>query len=106
MTLKHLFDAPITLADIHYFSPHTFEIWAKNLGMSLKWHTFDLERAAGGNLIKDFQKRIPNVLRDAKLPCEPRNITALLRWLQQDPLAYPWKGEHIGATALYHLRKK
>ena len=104
MTLQKLFDAPVTLADIHYFSPHTFEAWSKKLGMELHWHTFDIERAVGMDLIKDFEKRLPNVLRDAKLPNSPKRVTALLQWLKQDVLAYQWEGKHIGATTLYHFR--
>lgn len=106
MTLLRLFDAPITLADIHYFSPRTFEVWAKKLGLALSWHTFDVERAAGPNLIKDFEKRLPNVLRDAKLPNKRENVRALLAWLEEEALQYPWKGDHIGATGLYHLKKR
>lgn len=106
MTLEKLFNAPITLADIHYFSPATFEGWAKMLGMKLTWRTFDISRATGTNLIKDFRKRIPNVLRDAKLPRKSKNIEALLSWLKSDALAFPWKGRHIGASGLYHLQKK
>lgn len=103
-TLEKLFEAPITLADIHYFSPRTFEHWAKKLDMRLSWHTFDVERAAGKNLIRDFQKRIPNVLRDAKLPNRKERVDALLLWLADEALQYPWKGKHIGATGLYHLK--
>jgi 2-polyprenyl-3-methyl-5-hydroxy-6-metoxy-1,4-benzoquinol methylase len=106
MVLKELFAAPITLADIHHFSPHTFEEWAEKLGMRVRWHTFDMSRARGENLIKDFRRRIPNVLRDAKLPNDPKRIEAFLAWLQNEALAYPWEGAHIGATALYLLRKK
>lgn len=106
MTLKTLFDAPITLADIHYFSPQQFELWAMKLGLILSWHTFDIERAVGKNLIKDFEKRIPNVLRDAKLPNKKENVEKLLAWLEEEVLAYPWVGKHIGSTALYHLKKK
>src|SRR3990167_4916546 len=106
MTLKHLFDAPITLADIHYFSQQWFEVAAKKLGMNLAWHTFHRERAAGKNLIIDFKKRIPNVLRDSKLPNNQKNIAALLKWLETEAMSYPWKGKHIGASALYQKKKK
>ena len=106
MTLKCLFDAPITLADIHHFTPHTFEAWAKKLGMSLSWHTFDVERAAGKNLTKDFQKRIPNVLRDAKLPNDQKRVHDFLKWLEKEVIVYPWVGAHIGATGLYLLKLK
>jgi 2-polyprenyl-3-methyl-5-hydroxy-6-metoxy-1,4-benzoquinol methylase len=106
MTLKTLFDAPITLADIHFFSPRWFEVASKKLGMTLEWKTFDQSRAAGENLIKDFQKRIPNVLRDAKLPNKEKNVQALLNWLRDDALTYTWEGKHIGASGLYILQAK
>lgn len=41
MTLQYPFDAPITLADLHYLTPVTHTKWAKKLKMDLKWKTFD-----------------------------------------------------------------
>ena len=65
MTLKYLFDAPITLADIHYLTPLDFQNWSKSLGMKLKWKTFDYSWAGGGKLISDFRRRLPNVFSGA-----------------------------------------
>jgi 2-polyprenyl-3-methyl-5-hydroxy-6-metoxy-1,4-benzoquinol methylase len=106
MTLKHLFDAPITLADIHYLSPHTFEQWSRILRMRLSWHTFNVERAVGSDSIRDLRTRIPNVLRDAKLPIRRGRVDVLLDWLEHDALTYPWQGSYLGATALYHLKRQ
>ena len=41
LTLWYLFKAPITLADLHYFTPIDFQNFAKKLGMQLTWKTFD-----------------------------------------------------------------
>ena len=46
--------------------------------MNLKWHTFDESWANGEILIKDFKKRLPNVLSDAKLPKNQKNIDKFL----------------------------
>ncbi|MFH1956139.1 MAG: class I SAM-dependent methyltransferase [Patescibacteria group bacterium] len=105
MSLFFLFDAPITLADLHYFSPADFENFAKNLRMTLKWRTFDESRAYGDNLIKDFEKRLPNVLGDAKLPNNKKNIQNLLKWLKKDMEALAGKDKYGGATALYYFKK-
>ncbi len=105
MTLLHLFDAPITLADIHYLSPADFTDWARKLKMKLKWHTFDYDRAYGKDLLEDFKKRIPNVLRDAKLPNKRKNIDSLLAWLGNNILHYKYKTKYSGATGLYYLKK-
>ena len=74
MTLYLIFNAPITLADLHYFTPKDFEKWAKILKMNLKWRTFDKSWGHGKVMIQDLTKRLPKVLDDAKLPCESKNI--------------------------------
>lgn len=106
MTLHHLFDAPITLADIHYLSPVDFGNWARKLGMKLEWQTFDQNRAHGVDLIKDFKKRLPNVLRDSKLPSKPKNIENFLNWLEKQIKSFPQETEYSGASGLYHLKSK
>ena len=73
MPLLHLFDAPITLVDLHYFTPLDFENFAKKLQMKLSWRTFDRSWSHGDILIEDFKKRLPNVLRDAKLPNDKKH---------------------------------
>jgi 2-polyprenyl-3-methyl-5-hydroxy-6-metoxy-1,4-benzoquinol methylase len=100
-TLFRLFNAPITLADLHYFTPKTFEVWAKKLKMEISWRTFDNSWAYGPKLVKDFKKRIPNVLRDANLPKDQRRINDFIRWIEQDVISFDHKSKFSGALGIY-----
>jgi len=101
MPLLYLFDAPITLVDLHYFSPIDFEIFAKKLGMKLSWQTFDRIWSHGDILLEDFKKRLPNVLRDAKLPNKKKNIDSFLKWIKINVISLDNDLPHSGATGLY-----
>ena len=103
-TLLHLFDAPITLADLHYLTPLEFKDFAKKLHMKLEWRTFDYDWAHGERLIKDFRKRLPNVLRDAKLPRNQKNIDRFIKWLEEHVLPLDHTSSFSGATAIYILK--
>lgn len=72
MTLWFLFNAPITLADLHYQTPADFIKYSDNLKMRLKWRTIDQSWAHGDILIRDFKRRLPNVLSDTNLPNIPK----------------------------------
>lgn len=104
IALFYLFGAPITLADLHYFSPADFEYFSRILKMPVEWRTFDMSRAYGKNLILDFGKRLPNVLSDARLPNKKENIKKLLEWLKKDISALSGKNKYGGATAIYHFK--
>ena len=106
MTLNLLFDAPITLADLHYLTPAEHIKWAKNLRMNLKWKTIEKSWAHGNDLILDFERRIPNVLRDAKLPKNKKNIKKLIDWLKDDVITFDNSLENSGAVGLYVYSKK
>ncbi len=106
MTLKLLFDAPITLADLHYLTPAEHIKWAQNLRMNLKWKTIEKSWAHGHDLILDFERRIPNVLRDAKLPNNKKNILKLLDWLKQDVITFDNSLPNSGAVGLFVYSKK
>ena len=101
MTLWYLFKAPITLADLHYQTPIDFQNYAKKLNMHLKWRTIDRSWAHGEILISDFQRRLPNVLRDAKLPKSSKNIKNFLNWLKVNVVSLDNTLPHSGATGLY-----
>jgi len=101
MTLWYLFNAPITLADLHYQTPIDFQNYAKKLNMHLKWRTIDRSWAHGEILISDFQRRLPNVLRDAKLPKNSKNIKNFLNWLKVNVVSFDNTLPHSGATGLY-----
>lgn len=101
LTLWFLFRAPITLADLHYFTPVDFQNFAKKLGMKLSWTTFDRSWSHGEVLVSDFKKRLPNVLRDAGLPSDNEKINSFLKWLKTHVVALNNDLPHSGATGLY-----
>ena len=88
MPLLLLFNAPITLADLHYFTPIDFKNFSKQLGMSLSWKT------------------LPNVLRDSNLPNKKKNIDLLIKWIQNNINKLNHDLPHSGATGLYKLTIK
>ncbi|MEW6044624.1 MAG: class I SAM-dependent methyltransferase [Thermoproteota archaeon] len=101
LTLWFLFKAPITLADLHYFTPIDFQNFAKKLGMKLSWKTFDRSWSHGDVLINDFTKRLPNVLRDAKLPMNKKQINSFINWIKTNVIVLNNDLPHSGATGLY-----
>ena len=106
MTLLHLFDAPITLADLHYLTPIDHEKWAKKLDMKIKWRTIEKSWGHGEVLIKDFKRRIPNVLSEAGLPKKEKNIASLIKWLENNVLKLDNSLPQSGAVGLYVYSKK
>tara|TARA_B110000438_G_C15734910_1_gene615884 strand:+ start:213 stop:998 length:786 start_codon:yes stop_codon:yes gene_type:complete len=106
MPLLLLFDAPITLVDIHYFTPVDFKNFAKNLDMTLSWNTFDHSWGHGKMLVEDFKKRIPNVLRDSKLPNDKKKVNLLIKWIEKNICSMNNNLPHSGATGLYVLSLK
>ncbi len=105
-TLWRLFHAKITLADIHYLSPVEFTAWAKKLGMTLSWKTVDHDWGHGMRLVEDFRRRIPNVLRDSKLPNHPERIADYIDWIETHVVPFERSTPHGGVTGVYHLRKR
>ena len=81
MTLWFLFNAPITLADLHYLTPNDHLNMAKKLNMKIKWRTIEQSWGNGDVMIKDFQRRIPNVMRDMGIKIEQKQIKQFLKWL-------------------------
>ena len=106
MTLFHLFDAPITLADLHFFTPRNFEEWAENLKMELKWKTFDKSWGHGEKMIKDLKKRLPKVMNDANIKNHSKNIQNLISWLNDKVLPLENENKISGASAIYIFSKK
>lgn len=106
MTLNLLFNAPITLADLHYLSPLDHIKWAKKLKMKIKWKTIEKSWGHGEDLILDFKRRIPNVLRDSQLPRKKINIEKLISWLENNVISLDNSLPHSGAVGLYVYSKK
>jgi len=101
MTLWYLFNAPITLADLHYQTPIDFIKYAKKLKMNLRWKTMDRSWAHGEVLIKDFTRRLPKVLKDTKLPSNAKNINIFIKWLKENVVSFNNSLPQSGATGLY-----
>jgi 2-polyprenyl-3-methyl-5-hydroxy-6-metoxy-1,4-benzoquinol methylase len=106
LTLWFLFEAPITLADLHHLTPIDFENFAKKLNMQIAWRTFDKSWAHGTKLIEDFKRRIPNVLHEAKLPNNVNNIQNYLKWIEQHIVSLNHDLPHSGALAIYDFSVK
>lgn len=89
-TLYHLFDAKITLADLHFIGPNDMFLD----GYKLSWKDVDHDWASGAKMIDDLENRLPKVLDDVEA-----NVEKLLHWLKQVP------PQGLGATIIYHLEK-
>ena len=101
LTLLYLFNAPITLADLHYLTPLDFEKWSKKLKMNLTWKTFDRSWGHGDLLVKDLERRIPKVLSDAKLPKKTNNVQQFIEWVKSSVTKFDNTLNHSGALGLY-----
>ena len=101
MTLWYLFNAPITLADLHYQTPIDFQNYAKKLNMHLKWRTFDRNWGHGNILITDFEKRLPNIIKDTKLKVTQTQIRSLIQWIKTNVVSFNNDLPHSGAIGLY-----
>ena len=101
LTLWYLFKAPITLADLHYFTLIDFQNFAKKLGMKLIWKTFDRSWSAGDVLISDFKKKLPNVLHDIRLLSNEKQIDSFVQWIKTNITPLNNDLPHSGATGLY-----
>lgn len=102
-TLLRMFNAPITLADIHYLGPIDFEEWAKKLDMNLEWSTVEQEWGNGEKMIKDFERRLPNVTRDAGWNTTKEQIDDFIKWLQTRVVPLKTDVKHSGAVGVYKL---
>jgi hypothetical protein len=105
MALWFMFRARITLADMHYLTPLEFEEWAKKLKLSLSWRTVEQEWGHGEKMIRDFERRLPNVVRDSKLPTDQKKIKEFLSWAEHHIVPLEKNNDFSGAVGLYHFRK-
>ena len=106
MTLFHLFDARITLLDLHHFTPVDFIKWSEILNMKLKWKTFDHSWAHGQKLVDDFKKRIPKILSDMGIDNKNKQVKIFLDWIKTNILSFDNSSYHSGAIGLYIFSSK
>ena len=106
LTLKHLFNAAITLADIHYLTPIEFQEWAKKLQMQLTYKTVEQEWAHGKKCITDFERRLPNIARDSALHTDIKKILNHINWLETHMVPIEKNTKDGGAVGLYHFNMR
>jgi SAM-dependent methyltransferase len=81
MTLQVLFDVPMSLSDLHFFSPFDFEEIAERNDLKVEWTTFAHDRVLSEKLITDMRKRLKNALRDAGM--DNSKVDDLMAWLER-----------------------
>lgn len=99
MALLKLLDVPMSLSDKHYLTPVDFEQYAQEHGLPLRYTSTDQDWGHGERLIYDFNKRLRNALRDAKLDA---NVDAYLEWLHKT-IGHTAYTESSGANVVYRL---
>ena len=105
MTLYFLFNAPITLADLHYLTPNEHLKMAKKVNMKLKWRTIEASWGNGKIMIKDFEKRIPNIMKDMDKKIDKKRIKIFLKWLKNNVSDMDNSLPQNGAIGLYVYSK-
>jgi len=107
LTLLHLFDAKITLADLHHLSPTHFEKWADELDMDLDWKTVNHSWGCTDVAAADLRERLPKVSSSSNLGLTEEGIASLTNWLEQNaaPL-YQEPTKTSGALGVFHLCKR
>ena len=79
MTLQILLGVPMSLTDIHFFLPDDIKNYAEEKGLKISISTIDQDWGCGERLINDFNKRLRNALRDAKL--DASKVDLFIEWL-------------------------
>jgi len=103
MTLAKLLSAPMSLTDIHFFSPTQIFEYAESRNLLSEIITIDNDWGNGEKMILDFKKRLPNVLNDLKI--DASGVDELLRWLD-DARNYFDDSVMNGALMCCTLKKK
>jgi len=103
MTLQILLKVPMSLTDIHFFSPTDFIKFSKKNNCSLSFTTIAHDWGGGKKTIKDFSKRLKNALRDAKL--SNKKVKPFLVWLN-DSIKYFKHTNDSGALMVCKLKKR
>jgi len=100
MTLQLLFDIPMSLSDLHFLTPTSFEGFSKELDFTYEYKSCNQKEGVGNILIRDFKKRLTNALRDKKMS---GNVDKLLEWLHQTE-NYNVFNENTGVNIIYKLK--
>ncbi len=102
MTLQLLFDVPMSLSDINFLCPFDFESFAKKHNYKMQIKSTDHDWGGGERTLIDFEKRLPNALRDAGM--DNKQVSNLLQWLQK-VIPYFQHDDYSGANVGYMIEK-
>ena len=102
MTLQMLFDVPMSLSDVHFFSPTDIKNYADKKGLDVKITTIDPDWGCGDRMLVDYVKRLPNALNDAGMKTD--NVEKFIKWLE-DSNSYYSRNEMNGALMVCTLSK-
>ena len=103
MTLQRLFDVPMSLTELHFLCPFDFEQFCEKNNCFLELKSGYQDWGSGDGLIKDFNKRLRNALRDADM--DNTKVDKLLSWLSKST-SYFNQDEHSGAIVSYKIGSK
>jgi trans-aconitate methyltransferase len=81
MTLQILLDVPMSLSDVHFFTPSDFNNYAADKHLKVSMTSIDHDWAGGNRTILDFKKRLVNALKDKELNNE--NVPQFLEWFDE-----------------------
>lgn len=105
MTLQLLLNVPMSLTDLHFFSPFDFIDIAERNHLALEWTTFAHDRVYNPEkLVHDMRKRLTNALRDAKL--DNSRVEIMLEWLVKALTIDNQPTRINGAKGFYVLKRR
>jgi len=102
MTLLKLFDVPMSLTDLHYICPFDMKKFCEKNKYNLEYKSIYQYWGAGSGMISDFNKRLRNALRDAKM--DNSKVDNLLEWLSEAK-DYFKQDNNSGAVVVYKITK-
>ena len=102
MTLQKLFDVPMSLTDLHFICPFDMEKFCDENGYGLDYESIHQDWGSGDIMIRDFNKRLRNALRDADM--DNSKVDDLLEWMHQANFYFD-NNEATGAIVVYRITK-
>ena len=102
MTLQKLFDVPMSLTDLHYICPFNIESFCEEFDYGLEYTSIHQDWGSGETMIRDFNKRLRNALRDANM--DNSRVDDLLEWLNEAKEYFETNND-TGAIVIYKIYK-
>ena len=103
MTLQLLFDVPMSLTDLHFLCPFDFEEFCYDNNLELEMKSIFQDWGSGRTMIRDFDKRLRNALRDKGM--DNSKVDDLLVWLNKS-MKYFSRNNYSGAMVVYKIQKE